>query len=559
VAVAFAGVSDGSPTRSVTVPAGSDRLLVVWGYGDFATGGFTYNGVALTVGHNTNDYIKLFYMLDPPEGSNALATDGDYTHAVAVHYTGVDSFQVGSADTASAASISRTTSTDGALIVCAIAADPTDFTVLADTNERYDGTGDNNGHWVGDRIAGTAGNYTVGTSNATTPDILAAVFAAAEDATPIDASGSADFPAPTTSGSVVETTISGAADFPAPETAGIAYQPDVSGAVDFPAFEAEGLVLVPGPNVMGRASNVVASTQNSFDVELPEGIVAGELLVVFVATSPANLAAPTAPEDWTRFHQQGNGLARGAFFSKVADGTETVLSLTNSSAQNSRWVSRSWRITNHGHVTAPPQAANAVANNTAPNPPSLTPTWGAAINLWLATYAQQAAGSSVNSGPTNYTNVLGLTPDGVNGPSAGVAERVRFAASEDPLNFQVTVGDSGRAYTVAIAPVIEASGSATFPQLQASGELSVNITGSATFPAPVTSGDLYETIRAEGDVDFSMLEASGSLYCSDITGTASFPLPVTAGDLDSEAFVATFQSRATASVTTRTAKGRILP
>lgn len=179
MAIAFQSFTNGSVNRTVTVPSGSDRLMVVWTFGSFITGTPTYNGVALSIAHDTNSFVHCYYMLNPTVGSASLAGNASYQEAVVCHYTGVASFQASSGGTASTASISRTTSTANALIVAAIGANAATFTPLTDTNGRYDGVSTFDGNWVGDRTnATTAGAYTVGVSSATNPDIVAAVFAA---------------------------------------------------------------------------------------------------------------------------------------------------------------------------------------------------------------------------------------------------------------------------------------------------------------------------------------------------------------------------------------------
>src|SRR5688500_13278 len=97
MAAAFVSVTDGAASRSVTVPSGTDRLLLVCCIGSAAVGttrSVTYNGVTLSVASATNDFVQLHYMLAPTVGSATLVVGGgSLVTVLAAHYTGVGSFQ----------------------------------------------------------------------------------------------------------------------------------------------------------------------------------------------------------------------------------------------------------------------------------------------------------------------------------------------------------------------------------------------------------------------------------------------------------------------------------
>ncbi len=301
MAIAFQSATSGSPNRSVTVPTGTDRLLVVVTFGGFITGTPTWNGVAMSIAHNSNDFCHIYYVLSPAEGANTMASAGAYTDVACLHYTGVGGFQAASGGTASTATISRTTSTDNALIVAGIAADAANFTPATSCNERYDGTGGNDGNCVVDRIAGAAGSYTVGVASATFPDIVACVFSEAA-ASAIDVSGSATFPLMTASGVVYEPNVSGAVTFPALQAAGVVYEPNVSGAVSFPALQATG--TIDETDVRGSATfpalvadGIVYQPDVSGAVNFPVLVASGEVVETTVqgaVTFPLMVAAGVA-------------------------------------------------------------------------------------------------------------------------------------------------------------------------------------------------------------------------------------------------------------------------
>jgi hypothetical protein len=274
MAAAFVSYTSGSDSRSVTVPAGSDRLLVVACIGSAAvasTRTVTYNGVTLDVASSTNDFVQIHYMLSPPAGAATLTVSGgSLSTVIAAHYTGVGSFQAASGGEGSVASLSFSPSGAG-LVVAGISATSASHTPVASTNERHD----NAGEWYGDRIVASSGSVTVGVSSATDPDLAGAVFlepvtsvdasgtAAALLATAsgsatvvVNASGTAAAIIPTASGSATVTVdASGAAAALIPTASGTAtLEVNASGAVSAPMATATGTAQPDQVDVAGAAA-----------------------------------------------------------------------------------------------------------------------------------------------------------------------------------------------------------------------------------------------------------------------------------------------------------------
>jgi hypothetical protein len=173
--VAFVSVETGDDSFTATVPAGDNRLLVAVVFSSAATADrtATYGGVAMTAAITTNDWVQIFYMLDPPVGAATLAvTGGSVAFMNATHYTGVDSFQAASAQEGQAASASFSPS-DAAVVVFGMSAESAGHAPLAGTNERYDAASN---EWQGDRIVTGSGSVNVGASTATNPDYAGCIF-----------------------------------------------------------------------------------------------------------------------------------------------------------------------------------------------------------------------------------------------------------------------------------------------------------------------------------------------------------------------------------------------
>lgn len=243
---AFVSVTTGAASRSVTVPAGTDRLLVVVALyaSTNAAQSATYGGVSMNVATTANGFVQIFYLLAPTAGAATLTVTGSSVDTVvAAHYTGVGSFQ--SAQQASVASASFSPNTGG-VIVFGMEATSTVHTPLANTNERYDSAG---GYYA-DRLVTGSGAVTVGVSSATGPDYAGAIFLDAG----VNASGTPTAPAPSASGAAAITVVaSGSAAAPHPTAAGGANVAVVSVA---------GTPNVPSPSAAG-AANVVVSASGS--------------------------------------------------------------------------------------------------------------------------------------------------------------------------------------------------------------------------------------------------------------------------------------------------------
>lgn len=255
---AFVSVTTGAASRSVTVPAGTDRLLVVVALysSSNAAQSATYGGVSMSVANTANGFVQIFYLLAPTAGAATLTVTGSSVDTVvAAHYTGVGSFQSGQQATGVAsASFSPNT---GGVVVFGMEAVSTTHTPVANTNERYD-TG---GGYYADRIVASSGAVTVGVSSATSPDYAGAIFLDAG----VNGSGTPTAPAPTVAGAAAITVVaSGSAAVPAPT---------VSGNVNVNVVSVAGTPTLPHPTVAGAAT-VIVSVSGS--VTMPSPSAAGE-------------------------------------------------------------------------------------------------------------------------------------------------------------------------------------------------------------------------------------------------------------------------------------------
>lgn len=186
-------------------------------------------------------------------------------------------------------------------------------------------------------------------------------------------------------------------------------------------------------------------------VALPSSYVAGDLLLLFVALQAGSNRTLSTPAGWSVLFdvaQTSDSLRRFTCFYKTASGGEgSTVSITASGS--SEWVSHAYAVTNWQGT---PEAVSIVQadqqNTTTPDPPSLTPSWGAGSASLLITLACHQNAVTLTSYPTNYTT-NGITQVISTVLRMSSSYRIATVASEDPGVF--TIGSTARGYVETVA------------------------------------------------------------------------------------------------------------
>jgi len=204
------------------------------------------------------------------------------------------------------------------------------------------------------------------------------------------------------------------------------------------------------PVVESVTPSVFSIAATSHLVAMPAVVLVGELLVTeFVNPGDATV---TTPAGWTQLHATANGTtARLGSYYRIAgalDGGATFDFVTSASK---RAVAHVYRVSGW-HGTTPPEVGTAATgSSTTPDPPTLTPSWGAADTLWLAV-AGSAGAVTVTTYPTSYTDGVDDNTTGANSVMVGSARRQLNGTSDDPGTFTVSATGNWVAQTVAIRP-----------------------------------------------------------------------------------------------------------
>lgn len=213
------------------------------------------------------------------------------------------------------------------------------------------------------------------------------------------------------------------------------------------------------PVVQQTRGNSLGTSSVNRTVTMPATVNAGDLLIFVITTSNSTAATFGTPSGWTKLGES-TGTVNTAVYYKVADGTEdgaTVTVVMGAAVTNSAHIV--YRITGYDS-TALCEVAFGAATSAQPDPPSLTPSWGAQDTLWIAGFGKRSTAMTVTTYPTNYSSNP-IDDGGATTCRTVAATRNLNAASEDPGAYDITNTANILPFTIAVAPVITRSLSLT--------------------------------------------------------------------------------------------------
>jgi hypothetical protein len=460
-------------TTNIVGPTTATYLLVVAAYRSAAVGSgatATFNGSAMSVANNSNAWVQLFYMFNPPEVNGVVSVTGaSISEIVTAQYENVDSFSTsaqGSVDSHSFSPGRR------ALLVFGMASTG-GSTPLADTEERYDTGGD----CYSDRIVTTGGTFEVGASDGSDPDSAAALFLGLEDGTGEDLTG-----AVTTSSA----TVTGALQTPH----------NITGAVSKSGATVSGALQTPA-NLTGALNKSGAT-------------VAGAL------QTPANLTGALTTSTLTVAGSvQAAANATGAVTTSsatVAGALQTPANLTGALNTSTATVT--------GSVQAAANATGAVVTSSATVSGALqTP---ANLTGALSTSSATVAGSLQT--PVSVTGAL-------NTATPTVAGSVELVDSE---NLTGAVSTSSATVSGALETPVNITGALTTasPTVAGSVQLPAELTGSLTTAQPSVTGSVDTQHSLTGALSTAPAIVAGSVQgVVDLTGALTTASASVAGGL----------------------------
>lgn len=204
------------------------------------------------------------------------------------------------------------------------------------------------------------------------------------------------------------------------------------------------------PVVVSVTPSVQTANSTQHLVTMPATVDAGDLLVAILSFD--GTPTVTTPTDWNLVELANSSQPTVGVYYKVAVGDEDGTNVDFVSDVAEKSAHHVYHIT--GYDAAPVVGTSTTGTSELPDPPSLSPSWGAADTLWIAISGLRGAAGSwaVDLYPTDYTNGVANNAGGAGQAGLGTARRERNASSEDPGSFDWNVSTNWRAQTLAVRP-----------------------------------------------------------------------------------------------------------
>lgn len=201
------------------------------------------------------------------------------------------------------------------------------------------------------------------------------------------------------------------------------------------------------PSIKSQNNGSNGSLTASKTITFPAGIVAGDLILVIVGSYTDSGLSTALPAGYTSAIASSVGRINLRAFWKIASGGETSVTFTN--AINFYFAYDVFVLGGAQSV----EGAAVTAGSGAPNPPSLSPSWGSDSNLWIACETQYStiAAQSAPSGYINFGQVV--NNNGADTPRTAWATRQIATSTEDPGAFGASASISSIAGTLAVRPL----------------------------------------------------------------------------------------------------------
>ncbi|HWO07476.1 MAG TPA: LamG domain-containing protein [Candidatus Paceibacterota bacterium] len=210
------------------------------------------------------------------------------------------------------------------------------------------------------------------------------------------------------------------------------------------------------PVVEATNTSITDPASATHNVSLPAGVNAGDLLIVFFTVDDADTVSISTPAGWSstfdfEYSEVGGDDAQSAVFYKIADGSEGSAVTITTTSGTGRSAHQSYRISGaSGRVEwGTSQTAEDASSPITPDPPAVTPSWGAKDTLWLAVCSIVPENVTSVTAPASYTDILSNQSSFSESCSA---RRELNASSENPGTFSGSGTGFWFANTLAIEP-----------------------------------------------------------------------------------------------------------
>lgn len=204
------------------------------------------------------------------------------------------------------------------------------------------------------------------------------------------------------------------------------------------------------PSVTATSTSTLATDGTTHTVTIP-AVSSGNLILI--ATGINGNPGITEPSGFTFQKELSGSNCVYALFAKVSDGSEagTVTFTTDASEESSHcvYVIDSW----FGSLAGVETSTGATGNSDTPASGSLSPSWGADDNLYIASVGLRR-GRNFDSFPTDQPDnrISTGTSTATSGSGCGLASRNLAASSANPAAFGLDGSTPFAAVTIAVRP-----------------------------------------------------------------------------------------------------------
>lgn len=204
------------------------------------------------------------------------------------------------------------------------------------------------------------------------------------------------------------------------------------------------------PTIRSTSNGSITAPTLEVTITLPTGHAAGDLLIIGLSLDGSRTVS--APSGWELLANPTNSSAnRFPIWYKVRGSSESNPTLTwLTTGELGTWFAIA--ITAETYMGTP-EIATVYGNNTNPNAPSLTPSWGSAETLWFAFHGWDYNRTSTTN-PTNYTLLTYQAGSGTGSAGHRTHYRNNTTATEDPGSITISETDTWYAHTLAVQPYV---------------------------------------------------------------------------------------------------------
>lgn len=198
------------------------------------------------------------------------------------------------------------------------------------------------------------------------------------------------------------------------------------------------------------SARTVNSTTSA--ITLPASVATGDLLIGICGLDVGAGASTSSPTFTELKDETGTDVWAWIGYLKSPAGGETAVTLTHAAERDNAIGIRIPAAEWHG-TTAPEITAVGDGTSANPDPPSISPSWGAEAGttfIAVAIMDDSAGASTASAWPTNYTLNQVTSNTATSAASVHIAIRITSSATEDPGTWTVSPSEHWRTYTIAV-------------------------------------------------------------------------------------------------------------